>query len=166
MIVNIYLSDLMVSERKGSKRKQKTYRVFIKEMKSPFSLRLKTIAPTNFNDSLRFLKSEENCDRFLGEDTLFRTITCSSNAQLYFVFKCVNQLYMFIVKLDLQKQKFEITLYEWNQLQQKYLRIHTNELLAMERQLIYEILQSIYIFDHKCISYLFTCSARKNNKML
>jgi hypothetical protein len=166
MLVNIYLADLMVSERKGSKRKRKMYRIFIKEMKNPFSIHLKTIAPTNFTDSLRFLKSEENRDRFLGEDMLFRTITCSSNAQLYLVFKCVNQLYMFIVKLDLQKRKFEITLYEWNQLQQKYLRVHTNELLAMEKQLIYEILQSLYIFDNKRISYLFTCPARKNNKML
>ncbi|NUK29819.1 hypothetical protein HT574_06870 [Parageobacillus sp. VR-IP] len=166
MMVNIYLADLMVRERKGSKRKKETYRIFIKEMKNPFSIRLKTIAPTNFTDSLRFLKSEENRDRFLGEDTLFRTIICSSDAQLYFVFKCVNQLYMFIVKLDLQRKKFEITLYEWNQLQQKYLRVHTNELLAMERKLIYEILQSIYIFDHKRISYLYTCPARKNNKML
>jgi hypothetical protein len=166
MRVNIYLSDLMVSERKGPKRKKKTYRVFIKEMKNPFSIQLKTIAPTNFTDSLRFLKSEENRDRFLEEDALFRTIICSSDAHLYFVFKCVNQLYMVIVKLDLQKQKFEIALYEWNQLQQKYLRVHTNELLAMERQLIYEILQSIYIFDDKRISYVFTCPARKNNQML
>jgi hypothetical protein len=166
MIVNIYLADLIVSERKDSKRKKGTYRVFIKEMRSPFSIKLKTIAPTNFTDSLRFLKSEEKHDRFLGEEVLFRTIACSCDAQLYFVFKSVNQLYMFVVKLDLQKQKFEIVPYEWNQIQQKYFRLHTNELLTIERQLIYYILQSLYIFDSKRISYLFMCPARKNNKML
>lgn len=166
MMVNIYLADLIVSERKGLKRNKRTYRVFVKETRNPFSIRLKTIAPTNFTDSLRFLKSEEKHSHSLGEEIWFRTITCDGDAQLYFVFKSINQVYMFIVKLDLQKRKFEISLYEWNKLQQKYLRLRTNELLTIEKQLIYYILQSFYIFENKRISYLFMCPARKNYKRL
>uniref|UniRef100_A0A7U4DJ80 Uncharacterized protein n=2 Tax=Anoxybacillaceae TaxID=3120669 RepID=A0A7U4DJ80_GEOS0 len=166
MIVNIYLADLIVSERKGLKQNKGTYRIFVKETRNPFSIRLKTIAPTNFPDSLRFLKSGEQQSCSSGEETWFRTITCDSDAQLYFVFKSINQLYMFIVKLDLAKRKFDISLYEWNQLQQKYLRLHTSELLTIEKQLVYYILQSFYIFENKRISYLFMCPARKNYKKL
>ncbi|WP_181555542.1 hypothetical protein [Thermaerobacillus caldiproteolyticus] len=161
MCVNIYLADLIVSERKVEKRKIGTYSIFVKEMKNPFSVRLKTIAPTNFADSLRFLKSEETHDRFLDEEMWFRTIKCQENAQLYFVFKSVDQLYMFVIKLDLKKRHFEITSYEWNQLQQKYLRLHTNELLTIEKQLIYYILQSLYIYENKRVSYLFVSPVKK-----
>jgi len=163
--VNIYLADFIVCERNEAKKRKKTYRVFIKEMKNPFSTRLKTIVPTNFTDSLRCLRSEEEQGRFSFEgEALFRTVTCSDEAQLYFVFKCVSQLYMFIVKLDLHSKKLAVALYEWNQLQQKYVLIRTNEWLAMERQFIDDILQSIYICDHRRISYLFTCPARHNRK--
>jgi hypothetical protein len=163
--VNIYLADLVVRERNKAKKGKNMYRVFIKEMKNPFSIRLKTIVPTNFTDSLRCLRSEGEQGRFSFEgEALFRTVTCSDEAQLYFVFKCVSQLYMFIVKLDLRPKKLAVALYEWNQLQQKYTLIRTNEWLAVERQLIYEILQSIYICDHRRISYLFTCSTRNNRE--
>ncbi|ASS87152.1 hypothetical protein GLN3_08650 [Geobacillus lituanicus] len=163
MTVNIYLADLIVRERNEARKGKKMYRVFIKEMNNPFSIQLKTIAPTNFTDSLRCLRSGEEKERFSFEgEALFRTISCSDEAQLYFVFKCVNQLYMFIVKLDLRRKTLAVALYEWNQLQQKYMLIRTNEWLAMEKQLIYEILQSIYICDQSRISYLFTCPARNN----
>ncbi|MGP3561978.1 MULTISPECIES: hypothetical protein [Geobacillus] len=163
--MNIYLADFVVRERNEAKKGENMYRIFIKEMKHPFSIRLKTIVPTNFTDSLRCLRSKGEKGNFSFEgETLFRTVACSDEAQLYLVFKCVSQLYMFIVKLDLRLKTLAVALYEWNQLQQKYMLIRTNEWLSMEKQLIYEILQSIYICDHRRISYLFPYSARNNRE--
>lgn len=103
--VNIYLADFVICERNGEKHAQNMYHIYIKEMKNPFSVRLKTIAPASFTDSLRSLKNEGGRMRFASEgEALFRTITCSKEAQLYFVFKCTSQLYMFIVKLDLRQK--------------------------------------------------------------
>jgi hypothetical protein len=159
MFVNLYLADLVVSERKSKKRN--TYSIFIKEMKNPFSVRFKTIAPANFADSLRFLKNEEETFKVFDGDILFRTIQCQENAQLYFVFKSVNQSYMFVIKLNLKKRKIEITSYEWNHLQQQYVCLHTNELLVIEKQLIYHTLQSFYICSNKKVSYFFISTAKK-----
>jgi hypothetical protein len=164
MCVNLYLADLVVSERKSEKRNRNTYSIFIKEMKNPFSVRLKTIAPANFADSLRFLKSEEETFKVFDGDIWFRTIQCQENAQLYFVFKSVNQSYMFVLKLDLKKRKIEITSYEWNHLQQKYVCLHTNELLVIEKQLIYHILQSLYICGNERVSYFFISPTKKKQK--
>ncbi len=154
MFVNLYLADLVVSERKSKKRN--TYSIFIKEM-----VRFKTIAPANFADSLRFLKNEEETFKVFDGDILFRTIQCQENAQLYFVFKSVNQSYMFVIKLNLKKRKIEITSYEWNHLQQQYVCLHTNELLVIEKQLIYHTLQSFYICSNKKVSYFFISTAKK-----
>ncbi len=118
--MNIYLADFVICERNGEKHAQKMYHIYIKEMKNPFSVRLKTIAPASFTDSLRSLKNEGGRMRFASEgEALFRTITCSKEAQLYFVFKCTSQLYMFIVKLDLRQKTFTVALYEWNEPRQK-----------------------------------------------
>ncbi len=146
MCMNIYLADLMISEDKTARGFLKKYHIFIKEIKNPFSVMLKTIAPVSFGDSLCFLRNEDRAaDMPPDGDVLFRTIECGENAQLYFVFKSVNQLYMFLIRMNLKKNNIEITSYEWNEPQQKYLRIHTNQLLAVEKQLIYYILQSLYI---------------------
>lgn len=159
--VHIYLADIVVCERNDRKRAKHVYRVYIKEMKNPFSVRLKTIAPSSFTDSLRSLKSANSreCTPF-EEETTFRTITCSPDAQLYFVLKCISQLYMFIVKLDLRQKKFTVALYEWNSLQQKYIPLRVDEWLAMEKQLIYEILQSIHLVEDRRVSYWLTCPSR------
>ena len=159
--MNIYLADLGISEEKNGNRSAKKYTVFIKEMKNPFSVKLKTITPVNFGDSLRFLRSDEEAVDLLQSDIRFRTIQCRENTQLYFVFKSVNQLYMFVVKLNLRRNNIEITSYEWNQLQQKYLRIHTNQLLAIEKQLIFHILQSLYIRSDQQRSYFFLFPPQK-----
>ncbi|ASS98110.1 hypothetical protein [Geobacillus thermocatenulatus] len=159
--MNIYLADFVICERNGHKHTQKLYHIYIKEMKNPFSVRLKTIAPASFTDSLRSLKNEGGRMRFSSEgEALFRTITCSSEAQLYFVFKCTSQLYMFIVKLDLRQKKFTVALYEWNEPKQKYIPIRVDEWLAMEKQLIYEVLQSIYLVDDRRVSHLFANLSR------
>jgi len=159
--VNIYLADLVISGEKKRKRQTGKYTIFIKEMKNPFSVKLTTIAPVSFGDSLRFLRSEEEMRDLLQSDIRFRIIECKANAQLHFVFKSVNQLYMFVLKLNLRCNKIEITSYEWNQLQEKYLRIHTNQLLAIEKQLIFHILQSLYIRSDQQRSYFFLFSPRK-----
>ncbi|WP_027409233.1 hypothetical protein [Anoxybacteroides tepidamans] len=151
--MNIYLADLIVSERKAKQRSLHTCRVFIKEIKSPLSLRLATIAPTNFADSLRFLKQEKETFAAMDGEVRFRTVQCQEHARLYFLFKSVNQRYMFSVKLDLKKRAIVVTSYEWNDLQQKYKLLYTNELLAIERQLIYHILQSIYICQNNQVAY-------------
>jgi hypothetical protein len=145
MFVHIYLADLVISEEKGSKRFLKKYYIFIKEIKSPFSVKLKTIAPVSFGDSLCFLRNEEGFIKTLHEDVQFRMIECTENAKIHFIFKSVNQLYMFAIRINLKKSNIEITSYEWNQPQQKYFRIHTHQLLAVEKQLIYCILQSLHI---------------------
>ncbi|ADI28126.1 hypothetical protein [Geobacillus sp. C56-T3] len=159
--MNIYLADFVICERNGEKHAQNMYHIYIKEMKNPFSVRLKTIAPASFTDSLRSLKNEGGRMRFASEgEALFRTITCSKEAQLYFVFKCTSQLYMFIVKLDLRQKKFTVALYEWNEPRQKYIPIRADEWLAMEKQLIYEVLQSIYLVDDRHVSHLFANLSR------
>jgi hypothetical protein len=159
--VNIYLADLIISEEKTARRFLKKYHIFIKEIKSPFSVKLKTIAPVSFGDSLCFLRNKEEFVGMLHEDVRFRTIECRENAQLYFIFKSVNQLYMFVIRMNLKKSNIEITSYEWNQPQQKYLRIHTNQLLAVEKQLIYHILQSLYIRSEDQRSLFFTLPSKK-----
>ncbi|KAF0996525.1 hypothetical protein [Geobacillus sp. TFV-3] len=159
--MNIYLADFVICERNGEKHAPKVYHIYIKEMKNPFSVRLKTIAPASFTDSLRSLKNEDGRTQFSTEgEVLFRTITCSSEAQLYFVFKCTSQLYMFIVKLDLRQKKFTVALYEWNEPKQKYIPIRADEWLAMEKQLIYDVLQSIYLVDDRRVSHLFANLSR------
>jgi hypothetical protein len=159
--VNIYLADLIISEEKTTRRFLKKYHIFIKEMKSPFSVKLKTIAPVSFGDSLCFLRNEEGLVEMPHGDVGFRVIECRENAQLYFVFKSVNQLYMFVIRMNLKKSNIEITSYEWNQPQQKYLRIHTNHLLAVEKQLIYDILQSLHIRSEDRRSLFFTLASKK-----
>ncbi|RAK19839.1 hypothetical protein B0I26_10521 [Anoxybacillus vitaminiphilus] len=159
--MNIYLADLMISEEKTATRFLKKYHIFIKEIKSPFSVKLKTIAPVSFGDSLCFLRNEAEAGGMLHEDVRFRMIECRENAQLYFIFKSVNQLYMFVIRMNLKKSNIEITTYEWNQLQQKYLRIHTNQLLAIEKQLIYDILQSLHIRSEGRRSLFFTLPSKK-----
>jgi hypothetical protein len=161
MCVNIYLADLIVSEGKTEKRHLKKYNIFIKEMKNPFSVKLKTIVPVSFGDSLCFLRDEEGFAGMLYGDVQFRAIECSENAQLYFIFKSVNQLYMFVIKINLKKNNIEITSYEWNHPQNKYLRIHTNKLLAIEKRLIYHILQSLYIRSEERLSYFFLLPPKK-----
>jgi hypothetical protein len=159
--VNIYLANLVVSERKSERRRRHTYSVFVKEMKNPFSVRLSTIATASFADSLRFLKREEETFAVMDGEVRFRTVQCQEHAQLYFLFKSVNQRYMFVTKLDLKKRTIAITSYEWNDLQRKYVRLYTNELLAIERQLIYHILQSLYICTNKQVSYFCMLPARE-----
>lgn len=151
--MNIYLADLVIRERKTPTRRH-TYSVFIKEMKNPFSVRLSTIAPASFSDSLRFLKRKEETVAVMEGEVRFRGIECHAHAQLYFLFKSVNQRYMFVIKLDLKKRTFTITSYEWSDLQQQYVRLCTNALLTIERQLIYYILQSLYICTNEQVSYI------------
>jgi hypothetical protein len=160
-IMHMYLDDLVIREEKREKQHLKKYHIFIKEMKNPFSVKLKTIAPVSFGDSLRFLRNEEGFVEMLYEDIRYRAIECSEHAQLYFIFKSVNQLYMFVIKINLKKSNIEITTYEWNHLQQKYLRIHTNQLLEVEKQLIYHILQSLYIRPEERLSYFFIFPPKK-----
>ncbi|HZG59585.1 MAG TPA: hypothetical protein VEY68_03730 [Anoxybacillus sp.] len=161
MFVNIYLADLVISEEKAARRFLKKYHIFIKEIRNPFSVKLKTIAPVSFGDSLCFLRNEEGFVGMRHGDVRFRTIECRENAKLHFIFKSVNQLYMFVITINLKKSNIEITSYEWNQPQQKYLRIHTNQLLVVEKQLIYHILQSLYIRSEERQSYFFLFSPKK-----
>ncbi|ANB59992.1 hypothetical protein [Anoxybacteroides amylolyticum] len=157
--MNIYLADLVVREQKRKGRR--TYHIFIKEMKHPISIRLATITRANFTDSLRFLHQKEETVVAKEGDVRFRKISCAAHAQLYFLFKSVNQRYMFVLKLDLEKRTFVITSHEWSDRQQQYVPLRTNALLMMERQLIYDILQSLSICTNKRVSYLFMSPSRK-----
>ncbi|MCZ0753958.1 hypothetical protein [Anoxybacillus sp. J5B_2022] len=163
MNVNIYLADLVIRQQKGRGRRC-TYHIFIKEMKHPISLRLATITRANFTDSLRFLRRKEETVVAMEGDVRFREIACYAHAQLYFLFKSVNQRYMFVVKLDLEKRAVTITSYEWSDRQQQYVPLRTNALLMIERQLIYDILQSLSICTKKQVSYLCMSPARKNKR--
>lgn len=160
MNVNIYLADLVIRQQKGKGRRC-TYHIFVKEMKHPISIRLATITRANFTDSLRFLRRREESVVVMEGDVRFRKIACHANAQLYFLFKSVNQRYMFVLKLDLEKRTVTINSHEWSDRQQQYVPLRTNALLMIERQLIYDILQSLSICTNERVSYLFTSPVRK-----
>jgi AraC-like DNA-binding protein len=154
MFVNLYLADIAVHEKKQSKRCEPSCRVFIREIHSAWSLPFHSRPAHRFSYSLSLLKRETNTTAELCRGQWLRVIQCQENARVHLLFKSVDHRYMFAVALHLKTRTVSVVSYEWSDVQRKHVRLCAHELLAIERQLIFQILQTFYIYRKQQISYL------------
>lgn len=138
--LRVYFFNFVLKE---SKKAGERCEVLIKERICPPFKSIGIITPIHFSDSLQFISPKSWPQP--PEPIRYRMITCTTHDDLLLFFKTTDEEIMIIISLLFRKKKTEVTLYRWDQSQQKYTRVSISNLTITEERAIQWTLRSLSV---------------------